>query len=278
MRIVFALTILLMGVYYSEAGAAQASHKQSSYQNKHSTKKRAVQPPKPQQSFFAALKQKMGIRSISNQSSKHVKSTHEPYSRYGNPDSYSIAGRKYAILKTAQGYHAKGIASWYGNEFHTKRTSSGDAYNMYAMTAAHKTLPLPSYVRVKNLDNGKSVIVRVNDRGPFRHDRLIDVSYAAANKLGLLPRGTARVEVDSVSASSIKAAKYYIQAAAYNQRQTAVQLRDKIKKQLKFPAYVEKYKSYYVVRIGPIAAKATIDLMKQKLARIGIKRAFSFLQ
>ncbi len=119
----------------------------------------------------------------------------EPRSRYGNPASYVVFGRRYHVMPTSDGYVERGIASWYGPDFHGKRTSSGDPYDMYAMTAAHKSLPLPTYVRVTNLQNGRSIVVRVNDRGPFVHDRVIDLSYTGAAKLGLIGAGTGMVEV-----------------------------------------------------------------------------------
>ena len=121
-----------------------------------------------------------------------------PRSKYGNPESYEVYGKTYHVLATARGYRESGRASWYGEEFHGKRTSSGEPYNMHAMTAAHRTLPLPSYVRVSNLQNRREVIVRVNDRGPFHDDRIIDLSFAAASELGLLRNGTAKVEVVAV--------------------------------------------------------------------------------
>jgi rare lipoprotein A len=109
--------------------------------------------------------------------------------------AYIVLGRKYYPLTDATNYRQIGVASWYGKKFHGRRTALGDVYDMYGMTAAHKTLPLPSYVQVRNLDNNKSVVVRVNDRGPFLHNRLIDLSYAAAHKLDMLKTGTANVEV-----------------------------------------------------------------------------------
>ncbi len=118
----------------------------------------------------------------------------EPRARPGNKD-YSVLGKRYRVLDSAADYVEQGGASYYGNKFHGRRTSSGEVYDMYAFTAAHKTLPLPSYARVTNLDNGKSVVVKVNDRGPFHPGRVIDLSYAAAVKLGYREKGTARVEV-----------------------------------------------------------------------------------
>lgn len=119
----------------------------------------------------------------------------EPLAPYGNMDEYEVFGETYRTLATSRGYEAEGVASWYGREFHGRPTSSGEPYDMYAMTAAHKTLPLPTYLEVVNLENGRRVVVRVNDRGPFLHDRLLDLSYAAAWKLGVLGAGTARVSV-----------------------------------------------------------------------------------
>jgi rare lipoprotein A len=121
--------------------------------------------------------------------------TNEPRSKVGNRKSYAVLGKKYEVLDDAQGYVETGVASYYGKKFHGRRTSNLEVYDMYAFSAAHKTLPLPSFARVTNLDNGKSVIVRVNDRGPFHSGRLIDLSYAAATKLGYVSQGTARVEV-----------------------------------------------------------------------------------
>ncbi len=121
--------------------------------------------------------------------------TGEPPARYGNRSPYTVLGKEYHVLPSAEGYVARGIASWYGNKFHGRATSSLEPYDMYQFTAAHKSLPLPSHVRVTNLENGRSVVVRVNDRGPFHEDRLIDLSYAAAVKLGVHVHGTAPVEI-----------------------------------------------------------------------------------
>ena len=119
----------------------------------------------------------------------------EPISKYGNPSSYVVQGRRYYIKPSASGYYQEGIASWYGTKFHGERTSSGEPYDMYAMTAAHKTLPIPVYAEVTNLDTGKKIIVRINDRGPFVDGRIIDLSYVAAKKLGIAGQGTGRVSV-----------------------------------------------------------------------------------
>ena len=122
----------------------------------------------------------------------------EPRSRYGNPPFYEVFGKRYYVLSSSVGYWERGVASWYGPGFHKERTSTGESYDMYGMTAAHKTLPLPAYVRVTNLQNGRSVVVRVNDRGPFVSNRIIDLSYTAAAKLDMLRHGTAMVEIRSI--------------------------------------------------------------------------------
>ena len=118
-----------------------------------------------------------------------------PRSELGNPPFYDVLGRRYHVEASREGYRETGVASWYGEDFHGLRTSSGEPYDMYAMTAAHTTLPLPTWVEVTHLGNGKRVIVKVNDRGPFLHDRLIDLSYGAAQVLDMVGDGTARVEV-----------------------------------------------------------------------------------
>ena len=122
----------------------------------------------------------------------------EPRSRYGNRSPYTVLGQVYRVLDRIEGYHERGIASWYGSKFNGRATSSGEPYDMCAFSAAHKTLPLPSFVRVTNLDNGRSLIVRVNDRGPFHSERVMDLSYAAAVRLGVDRSGTARVDIQAV--------------------------------------------------------------------------------
>ena len=120
-------------------------------------------------------------------------------SKQGNPSSYVVHGKQYYVLDSAEGFVQRGIASWYGIKFHGRRTSSGEIYNMHEMTAAHKSLPLPSYVHVRNLDNGRTAVVRVNDRGPFIPGRIIDLSYSAARKLDMVREGTSLVEVEAIS-------------------------------------------------------------------------------
>lgn len=215
----------------------------------------------------------------------------EPRSRYGNPDSYEVFGKRYYVLNSSKGYVERGIASWYGTKFHGKRTSSGETYDMYAMTAAHKTLPLPSYVQVTNLENNKSVIVRVNDRGPFHENRIIDLSYAAASKLGILPTGTALVEVRAIdsttyasnkNASPIKAValdnspvrEFYIQVGAFSELMNAENLRTKLgtigDSLVKINQAVVDQKLLYRVRIGPLVSVDHADQIVGQLIRLGV--------
>lgn len=221
----------------------------------------------------------------------------EPRSRYGNPDSYEVFGKRYYVMDDGSNYVERGIASWYGTKFHGRRTSSGETYDMYAMTAAHKTLPLPTYVRVTNLDNDRSVVVKVNDRGPFHDNRIIDLSYVAASKLGMLAKGTALVEVRSlepgqpepryVAAASQprplpvkpvdKAAtgkQFYIQVGAFASLANAERLRVRLdnieNKHARISQTVVGNDTLYRVRIGPLADIETADRIVARLPDYGI--------
>ena len=146
----------------------------------------------------------------------------EAPSRYGNPPHYEVFGRRYWVRNTSAGYRQRGRASWYGPKFHGKRTSSGTTYNMYEVTAAHKSLPIPTYARVTRLDNGRSIVVKINDRGPFVDDRIIDLSYVAAAKLGMIKTGTAAVEVVALQPYQTLARASQAPAAAYTIPQKSV--------------------------------------------------------
>ena len=167
----------------------------------------------------------------------------EPLHRYANRP-YQVFGKDYVPTASHQQYRERGTASWYGKKFHGQKTSSGEVYDMYAMSAAHKTLPIPSYARVTNVASGKSVVVRINDRGPFHSDRIIDLSYAAAYKLGYLAAGSALVEVESVEAGQaapasteasrnpVEAKNTYIQVGAFSSRENAEDFRGRVARQL----------------------------------------------
>ena len=217
----------------------------------------------------------------------------EPRSRYGNPESYVVNGQRYHVRDSARGYVAEGIASWYGSKFHGRRTSSGEPYDMYEMTAAHRSLPLPTYVRVTNLDNGRSTVVRVNDRGPFVDDRVIDLSYAAATRLGVVDNGTARVRVraltpgestadsqsDTASGTGTDAdGEVYLQVGAFREYANAQRMRARVRGAGIRPVNVEKAESaagvsVYRVRIGPLDADTDRDAMLGSLDEAGVEGA-----
>ena len=212
---------------------------------------------------------------------REVKPVSAPLSRYGNPATYHVEGKTYDVMTSSTGYRTRGLASWYGTKFHDKRTSSGEEYNMYALTAAHKTLPLPTYVKVKNLNNGRIAIVKVNDRGPFHPGRVIDLSYAAAAKLGLFPKGTAPVEIEALGThvpGKPQIAQYYLQAGAFQSVDLAKALRNKLVNTIPSTVFIEHYQERYVVKIGPLAQKQMADALKSKLQRQGVRDVFSFLK
>jgi rare lipoprotein A len=199
----------------------------------------------------------------------------EKVTRAGNKNPYTVLGSTYHLLSSNVGYQDTGVASWYGTKFHGNHTANGETYDMYAMSAAHKTLPIPCYVKVKNLDNGRSVIVRVNDRGPFLHGRIIDLSYAAAKKLGYADKGTANVQVtaidpheyqrtDDVSQLVIEskpsaAVISYLQVGAYTSPNTANALQQRLQDKLlsQVPVVVrgkrDGNQQVYKVMVGPLA-------------------------
>ena len=198
----------------------------------------------------------------------------------GNRSPYRVLGKTYHVMsqEDARSYRTRGVASWYGAKFHGHQTSNGEIYDMYAMTAAHKSLPIPCYVRVVNLDNGRSAIVRVNDRGPFHGARVIDLSFAAATKLGYAQRGVANVEIAVIDAAALPAAapeaapeaapaaadsdsaapRRYLQAAAFSERAKAEALRQRLAQLLRKPVAIafggEDQPAPYRVRIGPLLA------------------------
>lgn len=206
--------------------------------------------------------------------------TPEPYSKYGNPASYQALGRTYKVWDSHLGYREEGVASWYGTKFHGKRTSSGEPYDMFAMTAAHKNLPIPSYVKVTNLDNQKSVIVRVNDRGPFKDTRIIDLSYAAAAKLDILSMGTGHVKVEAIDATgdgqwhADPAKTLYVQVAAFSSPDHAEALVSKLKSHTDKPVQIQSNRSMYHVRVGPFGSNAEVSQFNQILSRLNLGQGF----
>lgn len=199
----------------------------------------------------------------------------EPRSAMGNPASYQVLGKEYQVMPDASGYREQGVASWYGMKFHGHRTSNGEIYDVYQYTAAHKTLPLPSYVKVTRLDNGKSVIVRVNDRGPFHEGRIIDLSYAAAVKLGINRQGTAKVEVEVVQPPADDPVRW-VQVSALSDLSAAQALQHKLQQgiqPLQWPVIItsqEGAKPLHKVRIGPVPEGEQLKAVLEKLKEINV--------
>jgi len=203
---------------------------------------------------------------------------YEPLARYGNQSPYTVLGKTYTVLPSSKGYHERGIASWYGSKFHGRRTSSGEPYDMHLATAAHKSLPLPTYAEVTNLDNGRKMIVKINDRGPFHDDRIIDLSYAAAIKLGVDQTGTARVDIRAIDvgvsrSASVKVADgTFLQVGAFSKRKTAESLAGKMMAAQLKPVTVQKSRGLYKVWIGPYATESEIDASTRRVVELGYER------
>jgi len=222
----------------------------------------------------------------------------EPRSRYGNKPEYTVLGKRYRVMKDARGYVERGMASWYGAKFHGYMTSSFEPYDMYAFSAAHKTLPLPTYARVTNLENGKSVVVRVNDRGPFHDGRVIDLSYAAAVKIGIWPKGTGRVEVRAIdpdgedglpvsrfaSAASPPGSRIprapsagagvYLQIGSFGDRanaeRAAAQARRAGVDEVAIQSVAVNGRTVHRVRVGPLADARRAEAVSSKLRHLGL--------
>jgi rare lipoprotein A len=192
-------------------------------------------------------------------------------------------------MKSSRGYRERGIASWYGTKFHGRKTANGERYDMYAMTAAHKELPIPTYVRVTNLRNGRSAVVRVNDRGPFHNNRIIDLSYAAATKLGIIGKGTGLVEVVALQPGGPAPApartfasrpdgnpNMFVQVGAFANKDNADRLRWRLQKSLGRSVRIQRAGSYgsamFRVQVGPVAGVEQADSLVYRLADLGIHK------
>lgn len=195
----------------------------------------------------------------------------EPRSAMGNPKSYKVLGKTYHVMQDAKGYKERGEASWYGMKFHGHQTSNGEIYDVYQFTAAHKTLPLPSYVKVTRIDTGQSVVVRVNDRGPFHSGRIIDLSYAAAVKLGIHKAGVAAVEVELMHGASKKTERW-VQLGAFANTQSAINLQARLQTQLKtdLSIVVTRSNNLSQVRIGPVEEGEPLQTLLNRLSELGV--------
>lgn len=205
----------------------------------------------------------------------------EPILRAGNSSPYVVNGETYRVLPTAAGYRAEGIASWYGTRFHGRETANGEPYDLYGPTAAHRTLPIPSYLRVTNLANGRSMVVRVNDRGPFHADRVIDLSYGAAVRLGFAEAGTAPVRLEALTVAGVddrrdsEAGVYrYLQLGAFSSPETAESLRAQVAALVDAPVTVTPVevhgRALSRVRVGPVRDEAHLESVRALLRSRGL--------
>ena len=197
---------------------------------------------------------------------------HEPRSKGGNKSVYTVLGKSYRVMDSADGFRQKGVASWYGTKFHGRKTANGETFDIYKLTAAHPHLPIPTYVRVTNLDNGRKTIVRVNDRGPFHSGRIIDLSYAAAVKLGFHNHGTARVLVETVTPNrATPRGDYMLQAAAYSDLRTAdARVRELVDLTgVRGVVVRADNRDLYRVQLGPVAAGSKLNKVRDLLQKAG---------
>lgn len=218
--------------------------------------------------------------------------------RAGNRSPYTVLGKSYTVMDTEAGYSERGVASWYGEKFHGHKTSNGEVFDMYLASAAHKSLPIPSFLKVTNLDNNRSIIVRVNDRGPFHGDRLVDLSYAAATKLGYADKGTARVQLDaivvkgddsrgsavpqsnSVQVSNNSTARKYLQVGAYSQRASAEAISQELRNLTDRPVFIRSVDTVnngvmHRVRIGPLGNANEIGRLSQRVAAANLGNPYT---
>ncbi len=217
---------------------------------------------------------------------KELNPVYEPPSRAGNKSPYTVWGKSYSVMPSSKGYKAEGVASWYGKKFHGYHTSNGEIYDMYQLSAAHKSLPLPSYVLVTHLGNGKQVLVRVNDRGPFHDGRVIDLSYAAAARLDMLGTGTAPVRIEAIDPVTWKGGMnlavnqlqppVLVQVAAMSQEDSARQLGSRLEKHTGqkmtvVPATVNS-RLLHKVQLGPVESRSDLQRLIDQLANDGFVR------
>ena len=214
----------------------------------------------------------------------------EPLLSAGNRSPYQVNGQTYHVMANGEGYREEGIASWYGRKFHGRTTSNGEIFNAYLATAAHRSLPIPGYARVTNLENGRSMVVRVNDRGPFHPDRIIDLSYAAAVKLGFANQGTARVEVAAIYVDGSRDMRTtapllggqggnyrYIQVGAFSEAASARALSQRLRDQVSAPVAVSQVlvgdDEFFRVRVGPVDDRRELLAHQSRLLELGYTEA-----
>lgn len=215
----------------------------------------------------------------------------EPFSKYGNPTQYTVLGKTYTVMAKAKNFKQAGLASWYGKKFHGQRTSSGERFDMYKLTAAHKNLPIPCYAKVTNQENGKSVIVKINDRGPFHSNRVMDVSWAAAAKLDMLDQGTAKIKLEVISTADANTAiasttstppttivantaenkQFFVQVGAFSTEDNALSLQSKLSEVVALPIEVsssDSNKAIHKVQVGPFVDETTANKARDYILQL----------
>lgn len=211
----------------------------------------------------------------------------EPFSQYGNASQYSVLGKNYTVMAKAKNFKQVGMASWYGKQFHGRKTSSGEKFDMYKLTAAHKNLPIPCYARVTNTENGKSVIVKINDRGPFHGSRVMDVSWAAAAKLDMIGTGTAKIKLEVVSSAdsyedtaiaaiipekaiaAVTPSQFFVQVGSFSTQDNALNLQSKLSELVALPIEVSTTESSkHKVQIGPFVDEITANKARDYVLQV----------
>ncbi|MBD2858867.1 septal ring lytic transglycosylase RlpA family protein [Spongiibacter sp. KMU-158] len=227
-------------------------------------------------SDFASQKDGTPLRAPTAAEMQDAQPRNEPILPRGNKTPYVVAGKQYQLIEDHKGFSQRGTASWYGTKFHGRYTSNGEVYDVYSMSAAHKTLPIPVFVRVTNLENGRQAVVRVNDRGPFHDDRIIDLSYSAAVKLGFANKGTAAVEIEVIDTDNSpligEPTQYFLQVAAFQQLRSAQQLEASLSANLGFPVQIasssQRDSAIHRVRVGPLKDFSTVQDARKNLAKV----------
>lgn len=222
----------------------------------------------------------------------------EPRTSAGNKSPYTVNGKTYRVMQSEQGYSERGFASWYGEKFHGHKTSNGEIYDMFQLSAAHKSMPIPGYLRVTNLENNRSIVVRVNDRGPFHSERIIDLSYAAAYMLGFDNKGTAMVEVEAIVPTLAatreapppprpvllapqQAGGTILQVGAFSDLRSAQQLSRKLQDMTSRPVFIrsveigDAHELVHRVRVGPIPSADEISRITDSVVAADLGRPYT---
>lgn len=242
----------------------------------------------PNKGRYALKNDKLPINPPNVENVPNATPKYEPYSRRGNKP-YTVYGESYDVMNTGQGFTESGRASWYGEKFHGYETSNGELYDMYTMSGAHKTLPLPSYAKITNLDNNQQAIIRINDRGPFHSDRILDVSYAAAYKLGMLGTGTARIKLDVIYVGSVAATNaavanaqdsgnHYIQLVASKDQPKLEKIAKELEQKYQVQTRIQAANNLFRLQLGPIGQAELADRLLYKVKQDGYPEGYMVLE